>query len=138
MVYACVGEWDNPASVREDLKEAILYLSEDMPHFLVGNHTALEKEFLSVLREVKREVPDLSYGVVLTSLDEGVLLPGEESFFPEGQAEGEALAVRDAWILEQAALLIAGEPVEVSTRDMLCRAEKRKKQMFYLREFCMA
>lgn len=111
MVCAFLGEYECPETIRPRLKWLVMSLAMAMekPIFLVGTHTALEKEVLSVLREVQREYWGIQYGVVTTSAEESLLLPGELTVCPEAIIPGDAVDAimsRNQWLIGKASVVI--------------------------------
>ena len=103
------GHRECPDSIKIKLKEVLIYLitNHDVDMFYVGNQGRFDSIVLSVLRELKKEHPQINYAVVLA------YMPGKQAEYddysdttlPEGIESVHpryAISWRNNWMLQQA------------------------------------
>ena len=102
------GHRECPDSIKIKLREVLIDLisNHDVDIFYVGNHGRFDAIVRSVLREVKKEYPQINYAVVLA------YMPGKQTdcndysdtMFPEGMESVHpryAISWRNNWMLQQ-------------------------------------
>ena len=110
-MHACTffGHRECPDSIKIKLKDVLIDLitNNDVDMFYVGNQGRFDAIVRSVLREVKKEYPQINYAVVLA------YMPGEhtkyddysDTMLPEGIESVHpryAISWRNNWMLRQA------------------------------------
>ena len=73
------GHRECPDSIKIKLKEVLIYLitNHDVDMFYVGNQGRFDSIVLSVLRELKKEYPQINYAVVLA------YMPGKQTEYDD-------------------------------------------------------
>ncbi len=103
------GHSDCPDSVYYLLKEKIedLIKYSDTVYFYVGNHGRFDSLVTEVLRELKKEYPNIKYWVILAYLPKCYI---ENSLFPEGLENVPkrfCIDKRNRWMLEKSDYVIS-------------------------------
>ena len=115
-VCVLIGHRDTPAEVRKPLLKIVKELAEAEPeiHFMVGHQGKFDAMALSVLHELKKEFPALSFEVVLAYMPTKKImesiLPDTETVYPpmmETVPPRYAISRRNQWMLKQADIVVA-------------------------------
>ena len=134
------GHHNAKDEIKEKLCEQVrsLIVNENAKKFYVGTHGNFDYLALLVLREMKKEFPDIDYTVVLAympdrSPDEYSYFAPEETLFPDGLEKSPrrlAIIKRNEWMLKQSDTVVcyvwhflggAGSMVE--------KAERKRKRI---------
>ena len=110
MICTFFGHRDSPDSIIPNVREAIkMQVANGTTTFYVGNHGKFDAIALFCLRELKKELPEIKYFVVLAYLPTGQNSLCE-TIFPEGVEfvpKRFAIDFRNRWMLDRADSVIA-------------------------------
>ncbi len=113
MVCSFFGHRDASATIREQMAEAAEQLIQDGADlFLVGNQGAFDAMALGILRQLKKQYPNIRYYVVLAYLPQDRMeeFLEDETMFPEGLEcvpPRFAIARRNRWMIEKTDVVIS-------------------------------
>lgn len=109
------GHKDSPSAIADSLEKVIIqFISEEnVTNFYVGNQGHFDAIARRVLKDVKKQFPDISYAVVLAYLPGNNEYYNEnypESVYPEGLENVPkkfAISKRNEWMIKQSDFVIS-------------------------------
>ena len=115
MTCCFFGHKDSPSEVKSILRTTVedLICSGKADSFLIGNHGAFDSMALSVLRDAKKEHPEITYNVVLAYMpghkEEYNYVDPMETVYPEGLENVPprfAISWRNDWMLKESQVVV--------------------------------
>lgn len=112
MTCTFFGHRDTPTAVRGTLYNTVTKIIEEknVTDFYVGNHGNFDRLALSVLKELSKEYPQISYYIVYAYLPDHSEEDFSHTIYPEGietVPKRFAIHFRNKWMIEQSDIVIA-------------------------------
>ncbi len=115
MIVSLFGHRNTPSTIRPTLEKTLIHLmeNENANLFYVGNHGSFDQLVRSVLKQLSKRYPHISYSVVLAYMPGHINKDSYEDYsdtiLPEKAATSIpkfAISARNRWMLEQSDVVI--------------------------------
>ena len=144
MICTFIGHRDTPDNIKPVLKNTIIELIENhsVNEFYVGNHGNFDSMVLSVLKEISKIFPHISYTEVLPYMPQNKELCKDYShtLYPdvlENTPPKFAIKKSNYWMIEKSDFLICYVNNKLTNAyDYLAKAVKKKKIVINLAKNC--
>ena len=144
MICTFIGHRDTPNNIKTVLKSTIIELIEkySVNEFYVGNHGNFDSMVLSILKEISKAFPHISYTVVLAYIPQNkeIYKDYTHTLYPdilETTPPRFAIKKRNYWMIKKSDFLVCYVNNKLTNAyDYLERAIKKEKTVINLAQNC--